>query len=111
MKKIIIGGTHSGCGKTTVTCAVLQALCNRKLKVSSFKCGPDYIDTMFHEKIIGTSAHNLDSFFSPGEKVTFRVHLDTKDMKAGEALSIITLTTNSPLRPIVNLFMAGWIEE
>lgn len=63
MKKIIIGGTHSGCGKTTVTCAVLQALCNRKLKVSSFKCGPDYIDTMFHEKIIGTSAHNLDSFF------------------------------------------------
>ena len=48
---------------------------------------------------------------APGEKVTFRVHLDTKDMKAGEALSIITLTTNSPLRPIVNLFMAGWIEE
>ena len=48
---------------------------------------------------------------APGEKVTFRVHLDTKDMKAGESLSIITLTTNSPLRPIVNLFMAGWIEE
>ena len=63
MKRIIIGGTHSGCGKTTVTCAVLQALCNRSLKVSSFKCGPDYIDPMFHEKIIGTNAHNLDSFF------------------------------------------------
>ncbi len=63
MKWIIIGGTHSGCGKTTVTCAVLQALCNRGMKVASFKCGPDYIDPMFHEKIIGTSAHNLDSFF------------------------------------------------
>lgn len=63
MKRIIIGGTHSGCGKTTVTCAVLQALCNRKMKVASFKCGPDYIDPMFHEKIIGTNAHNLDSFF------------------------------------------------
>ncbi|MBP1547498.1 MAG: cobyrinate a,c-diamide synthase [Oscillospiraceae bacterium] len=63
MKRIIIGGTHSGCGKTTVTCAVLQALCNRKMRVASFKCGPDYIDPMFHEKIIGTSAHNLDSFF------------------------------------------------
>lgn len=63
MKRIIIGGTHSGCGKTTVTCAVLQALCNRRMKVASFKCGPDYIDPMFHEKIIGTNAHNLDSFF------------------------------------------------
>ena len=63
MRRIIIGGTHSGCGKTTVTCGVLQALCNRGMKAASFKCGPDYIDPMFHEKIIGTSAHNLDSFF------------------------------------------------
>ena len=63
MKRIIIGGTNSGCGKTTVTCAVLQALVNRKMRVASFKCGPDYIDPMFHEKIIGTSAFNLDSFF------------------------------------------------
>lgn len=63
MKRIIIGGTNSGCGKTTVTCAILQALVNRKMKVTSFKCGPDYIDPMFHEKIIGTSAYNLDSFF------------------------------------------------
>lgn len=63
MKRIIIGGTNSGCGKTTVTCAILQALVNRKMNVTSFKCGPDYIDPMFHEKIIGTSSHNLDSFF------------------------------------------------
>ena len=63
MNRIIIGGTHSGCGKTTVTCAVLQALFNRRMRVASFKCGPDYIDPMFHEKIIGTNAHNLDSFF------------------------------------------------
>lgn len=63
MKRIIIGGTNSGCGKTTVTCAVLQALVNRKMRVASFKCGPDYIDPMFHEKIIGASAFNLDSFF------------------------------------------------
>lgn len=63
MKRIIIAGTHSGCGKTTVTCAVLQVLCDRGMNVASFKCGPDYIDPMFHEKIIGTSAYNLDSFF------------------------------------------------
>ncbi len=71
MKRIIIGGTHSGCGKTTVTCAVLQALCNRKMKVASFKCGPDYIDSMFHEKIIGTSSHNLDSFFCDDNTLKF----------------------------------------
>lgn len=46
----------------------------------------------------------------PGKSVTFRVHLDTANMPVGEALTIVTLTTNSPLRPIVNLFIAGWIE-
>lgn len=47
---------------------------------------------------------------APGESVTFRVHVDTKDMPKGEVLTIVTLTTNSPLRPIVNLFVAGFIE-
>ena len=47
---------------------------------------------------------------APGESVTFRVHIDTKDMPEGEVLTIVTLTTNSPLRPIVNLFVAGYIE-
>lgn len=46
----------------------------------------------------------------PGEEVTFRVHLDTSTMPLGETLTIVTLTTNSPLRPIVNLFIAGWLE-
>ncbi len=43
----------------------------------------------------------------PGETVSFRVHVGTKDMKAGESLTIVTLTTNSPLRPIINLFISG----
>lgn len=47
---------------------------------------------------------------APGETVTFKVHLDTKGLPAGEHLTIVTLTTNSPLRPIVNLFVAGFIE-
>lgn len=47
---------------------------------------------------------------APGEEVTFRVHLDTANMPLGETLTIVTLTTNSPLRPIVNLFIAGWLE-
>jgi len=61
--RVVIAGTNSGCGKTTVTCAVLQALVNRRLKVGAFKCGPDYIDPMFHSKIIGAKSANLDLFF------------------------------------------------
>ena len=63
MRRVMIAGTGSGCGKTTVTCAVLQAIQSRDIAVSSFKCGPDYIDPMFHQTVIGASAHNLDSFF------------------------------------------------
>ena len=47
---------------------------------------------------------------NPGEKGSFQVHLDTTGMPKGEALVVITLTTNSPLRPMVNLFLAGAIE-
>ena len=46
----------------------------------------------------------------PGEEVKFRVQLDTAGMPAGETLVIVSLTTNSPLRPIVNLFITGWLE-
>ncbi len=63
LRKIIISGTGSGCGKTTVTCAVLSAFVRRGMTVKAFKCGPDYIDPMFHSHITGTDSHNLDSFF------------------------------------------------
>ena len=63
MSRILIAGTNSGCGKTTVTLAVLSALKARGISVSSFKCGPDYIDPMFHKKVLGIPAFNLDPFF------------------------------------------------
>lgn len=71
MKRIIIAGTHSGCGKTTVACGLLKALRKRSERVSAFKCGPDYIDPMFHKKIIGVSSHNLDSFFCDDNTLRF----------------------------------------
>lgn len=61
-KRIMIAGTGSGCGKTTITCGILKAFINKGLKVASFKSGPDYIDTMFHAEITGTKARNLDMF-------------------------------------------------
>lgn len=61
--RIVIAGTNSGCGKTTVVCGILQALQNRGAPIASFKCGPDYIDPMFHSSIIGTRCRNLDLQF------------------------------------------------
>ena len=55
-------------------------------------------------------SHSTIPSAMPGEEVTFRVHLDTEGLPHGEHLTIVTLTTNSPLRPIVNLFIAGYIE-
>ena len=61
--RILIGAVSSGSGKTMITCGILQAFVNRGLKTASFKCGPDYIDPMFHAKVIGTRSKNLDTFF------------------------------------------------
>ena len=65
---MLIAGTGSGCGKTTVVCAILQAIQNRGLDAAAFKCGPDYIDPMFHSEIIGTPSTNIDLFFA-GERL------------------------------------------
>ncbi len=62
--RVLIAGTGSGSGKTTVTSGLLQCLVDRDLGVSAFKCGPDYIDPMFYERITGARAGNLDPFFS-----------------------------------------------
>lgn len=62
--RLLIAGTGSGCGKTTATCAILQALVNRGADVSAFKCGPDYIDPMFHSESTGRSCGNIDLFFT-----------------------------------------------
>lgn len=62
--RFLISAVSSGSGKTLITCGILQALINRGLDVTSCKCGPDYIDPMFHSTIIGTETLNLDTFFT-----------------------------------------------
>ena len=62
--RVLLAAGASGSGKTTITCGLLQALVQRNKKVASFKCGPDYIDPMFHSRVIGTKSRNLDTFFS-----------------------------------------------
>ena len=61
--RVMIAAERSGCGKTTFTCGLLQLLKNRGKRPVSFKCGPDYIDPMFHEKVLGVPSTNLDPYF------------------------------------------------
>ena len=69
--RLVLAGTNSGCGKTTVTCAVLQSLVRRGLRVGAAKCGPDYNDPMFHSRVIGAKSSNLDPFFFDRDTIRY----------------------------------------
>ena len=69
MKRIMIAAMQSGSGKTVVTCALLTALKKRGLDVRAFKCGPDYIDPMFHSQVLQVPSHNLDLFLQGREGI------------------------------------------
>lgn len=69
--RIMLAAPASGSGKTLITCGILQALKNRGIQLSSFKCGPDYIDPMFHGRIMGISSKNLDTFFTEEEMTRY----------------------------------------
>ncbi len=79
---IIVAATHSGVGKTTITCALIKALQNKGLKVASFKNGPDYIDPTYHAHVSGQPCRNLDSWMMPKKNLikTFNKNIGDSDL-------------------------------
>lgn len=67
--RIMLAAPKSGSGKTLLTCGLLEVFRRRGLNPIACKCGPDYIDPMFHRYVLGIPGRNLDSFFLPAEGV------------------------------------------
>ena len=83
--RIMIAAAGSGSGKTLLTCSLLQALLDSGKKAAAFKCGPDFIDPMFHRKVLGVPSKNLDSFFTDENTTKFLFLEDAE----GKDLSVI----------------------
>ncbi len=62
MKRLMLSAMASNSGKTVLTCGLLTALKNRGLEPEAYKCGPDYVDPMFHSRVLGVPCRNLDLF-------------------------------------------------
>lgn len=76
--RLLLAAPASGSGKTTLTCALLRVLERRRLSPCAFKCGPDYIDPMFHRSVLGLPSRNLDLFFSTPAEVRHNLALGAR---------------------------------
>ena len=82
MSGLVIAGTHSGCGKTTVTLGILAALRKKNYTVQPFKAGPDFIDTGLHRTITGSASRNLDLWMCGREYIEKLFHRHSADADA-----------------------------
>ncbi len=87
-KGLVVAGTHSGVGKTTVTLGLLAALKRRGMRVAPFKVGPDFIDPGHHGAVSGFTSRNLDGWMlSPAyNKTCFGRHAADADIAVVEGV-------------------------
>lgn len=76
--RLLIAAPHSGSGKTMITCGLLQAMTKRQKNIKAYKCGPDYIDPLFHKRVLGIPSKNLDLYFTD-EVMTKALFLADRD--------------------------------
>ncbi len=69
INRVMIAAGSSSSGKTMITCGLLKALKNRGLDLNAYKCGPDYIDPMFHSTVLNIESENLDSYLSSKDQI------------------------------------------
>ena len=78
--RLVIAGTQSGVGKTTIVSALLMSLRKRGLAVQAYKVGPDYIDPGYHALASGRPCHNLDSYLMPQDRLLEMFAATSRDM-------------------------------
>ncbi len=119
-RRMVIAGTGSGVGKTTLTIGLMSALRKKGFTVQGFKCGPDYIDPTYHTAVTGRQSRNLDSWMldeetvkeifargSQGADISIMEGVmgffDGKNPKTNEGSTAeISMITNSPVLLVVN---------
>lgn len=89
MRGVLLSAPSSGSGKTVVTLGLLGLLKKRGVSLAAFKCGPDYIDPMFHRRILDVESCNLDSFFLPPKEVRALAERTLKEHAGPDGLGVV----------------------
>lgn len=87
--RFMLAAEGSGQGKTLLTCALLAMFQSEGIFVQAFKCGPDYIDPMYHQAVLGRPSYNLDGFFSDENALRFLMGRHAKGAKEGRQVGVV----------------------
>lgn len=87
--RVMIAAMHSGSGKTMISCGLLAEYKQRNYHVQAYKCGPDYIDPMFHRTVLGLESGNLDTFFAQPKDIFAIINRDIQALPTEKRLVVM----------------------